>query len=114
MREFWHSEIEVWPPPQALEPGPYRGFEQVTAFMESQLESFDEWRFEVEDILATGRPDELLALVDLHGRGRGSGVEVTISIAHRIQLENGKLRRLEVVPSQDEALAAAGLKRRPA
>ena len=70
------------------------------------LSSWEEWRVEPEDFLASG--DHGVVLCRYTGRVRGSGV-VTHG-AHLWTFREGKAIRLEVFSSRERALEAAGLR----
>jgi ketosteroid isomerase-like protein len=44
----------------------------------------------------------------MHGRGKGSGIELEVPVAHLCTLRDGKLVRIRVL-ARDEAMEAAGL-----
>jgi ketosteroid isomerase-like protein len=102
-------EIEWHPPPNFPEHGPHRGVEAIRRAMSSYGETFDYFVSEPKRILATGRPGEVLALATTRTRGRGSGAEVAIEVAHLFEVRDGKVVRMEVIPDQREALRRVGL-----
>ena len=70
---------------------------------------FDEIRFGLEDVVDGGEPDQVLVLLTLHTRGKGSGVEVDVRIGHVLTVREGRIARGRVYTDPDEARAAAGL-----
>lgn len=70
-------------------------------------ETFEDIHYEVEDVLDL---DDRLA-VRLRGsaRGRGSGMRVDGTLGHLLTFRAGKLVRLEIYGTWDEAVDAAGL-----
>jgi ketosteroid isomerase-like protein len=67
------------------------------------------FRPEPEEILAGAAPGTVLVLARTYVRGKGSGVEVDIPVAHLLTLREGKVTRFEVILDRDQALEAAGL-----
>ncbi|HEX6116842.1 MAG TPA: nuclear transport factor 2 family protein [Solirubrobacterales bacterium] len=109
MREVMHDQIEWHPPPQAPEPGPFRGADEIIRVAGSYLQSFGKFRPVPNRILAGAEPDQVLVLATLTTAGRASGAEFTMPVGHLLTIRDGKIARFEVIPDQVEALAAAGL-----
>jgi ketosteroid isomerase-like protein len=86
----------------------YRGLDGVRTFFRDFLEVFDELGWEVKEWIDGG--DHVIALMHTWGRGKMSGVAVERSEAHVWTLRNGKLHRLRVFETKDQALEAAGLR----
>jgi ketosteroid isomerase-like protein len=110
--ELATDDIEWIPPSYALEPKPLRGHDEVRRGIGSYFESFDLFVPEPEEIIPGAREDEYVVLVRTHTRGRGSGAEVEMQVAHLIRLRGGRVARFEVVPDRAEALERAGVERR--
>ena len=102
--EFMDPEIEWLTPSQAPEPGPHRGHEGIRLAVAAYLDSFDVFRPEVERVLATNRSDEVLVLVTTHARGKGSGAEVSVPVAHLIRIRDGKIVRFQVFVDRQQAI----------
>ena len=71
------------------------------------LSSWEEWRIEPEDFIASG--DCVVVLCRYTGRGKGSGVDIDTHGAHLWTFREGKAIRLEVFSSRERALEAAGV-----
>jgi len=87
----------------------YRGREAVENWWADLEETWEYLEVEVHEVRAVA-PDQTLALIVLHGKGRGSGLEVREAHAHRVEWSDGKWLRLRYV-DRDEAereLAAPG------
>jgi ketosteroid isomerase-like protein len=84
-----------------------KGPAAMRAAAADMTETFEEIRYDVEDVLDL---DDRLA-VRLRGsaRGRGSGMRVDGTLGHLLTFRAGKLVRLEIYGTWDEAVAAAGL-----
>lgn len=95
--------------PEAGSPmGPaYRGHEGARDYFREVFEAWEVLAFEVERLVDVG--DEVVALFEMHNRGRGSGVELTGRWAEIWQTSGSELTASRFYQSHDEALAAAGL-----
>jgi ketosteroid isomerase-like protein len=98
----WHN-TEGFPGPRVC-----RGPQEIERFWEDLYEAYaiDRPATEIERFDHRGE----VVTVELHaqGSGRGSGVPVDIHWAHRVQVRNGKVDRVETYGSYDRALEAAG------
>ncbi len=104
--EEGESDFE-WIPPEQDVQGPVQGKESLRRFLEDQNEAFEDFRVEAEELKVHG--DQVLALIRVSGRGRGSGVEFDIRAANLWTFRGGRLIRGQVFPDRREALEAAGL-----
>jgi ketosteroid isomerase-like protein len=104
-----HDEVEWYPPPQAPEPGPFRGPEEILRVAREYMESFGEFRPEPDRIVPAAQPDRVLVLATLTTVGRESGAEFTMPVGHLLTLRDGLVAEFRVFPDQDAALRAAGL-----
>jgi ketosteroid isomerase-like protein len=86
----------------------YRGLDGVRAFFRDWLEVWDEIDWEAEEWIDVG--EHVVALLHVSGRGKLSGVTVERREAHLWTLREGKLLRLRVFETKDEAVEAAGLR----
>jgi ketosteroid isomerase-like protein len=80
----------------------------VRAFLQAREEALQERRLDFVKIIAPA-PDTVVYTARMRERGRASGVEVTTRIALVWKLREGKIIRLTVYQTSDEALKAAGL-----
>jgi ketosteroid isomerase-like protein len=109
LRAVMHDDVEWHPPPQAPEPGPFRGPEEILRVANSYMESFGEFRPVPDRIVPGAEPDQVLVLANLTTVGRESGAEFTMPVGHLITIRGGLVARFQVFPKQDDALRAAGL-----
>jgi uncharacterized protein len=79
------------------------GFLQATVDVN---EVFDDYTVEAEEFIDAG--DSVVVAVRLSGRGRESGVELEMHVAHLWTVRDGKVVRGDVYRTADEALEAAG------
>lgn len=87
--------------------GAYRGHDGLSEALESFWGYFDESRIDVEDCVATG-DDDVVVAVRYFARGKASGVEVEARGGHVWTLREGKAVRWQVFGTKAEALEAAG------
>jgi ketosteroid isomerase-like protein len=88
--------------------GVYRGKRQVTEFLESFLEAWDELNWDMREVIDLGG-EQVLVVNNVRMRGRASGADVQAVGAQVWTIRNGKLRSAKVYQSKAEALEAVGL-----
>ena len=71
-------------------------------------EAFDDLRFEAEDVLPA-TDGRIVVFIRVHGRGKGSGMQMDNAIAWIATAHDGKFTRVVVYEERADALAAAGL-----
>jgi len=86
----------------------WRGREGYVDFVSAWTESFDEWSFEVEQLVDAG-DDRVVALLQQRATGKGSGAQVEWSMGQIVFLEQGRAIRTVSYQEPSEALEAAGL-----
>jgi uncharacterized protein len=77
------------------------GFLQATGDVN---EAFDDYTVEAEEFIDAG--DSVVVAVRLSGRGRESGVEMEMHVAHLWTVRDGKVVRGDVYRTVDDALEA--------
>jgi ketosteroid isomerase-like protein len=104
------DEIEFVLPEGGMNDGTYRGRREVRQFLESYVESFENFRVTPEELFEAG--DKVVAFVRQSGRGRASGIETEARPAHVMTFRGGKVSRLEVFPDREKqaVLEAVGLR----
>ena len=85
----------------------YRGKEGWRRFAETWREAWEDITVRVERI--EDLDDRLVALLTFYGKGRGSGVEVSIHVGQVVTVVEGRVSKLVTFPDWTEALKAAGL-----
>jgi ketosteroid isomerase-like protein len=85
----------------------WRGREGVRDGMAEYLKAWDDYRLEVHDVIDCG--DRVLVEAREHGRGRGSGVEISDWLYLLWTIRDDKATRLKTYRERDEARDAAGL-----
>ncbi len=85
------------------------GREGIAEFMRRWIGAFAEYRFEVARVTDLGS-GVVLAVASETGRGKGSGAPVDRSFASLYTVIDGKIARVTMFRSEQEALEAAGLR----
>jgi ketosteroid isomerase-like protein len=109
LRTVMHPDVEWYPPPQAPEPGPFRGPDEIIRTAREYMESFGEFRPVPDRILLGATADQVVVLATLTTVGRESGAAFTMPVGHLLTIRDGLVARFQVFPEQSEALRAAGL-----
>ena len=108
--EELHPRIE-WRPllPVLLggEAAVYRGHEGARRGIQELEEAFTELRAEPVEFRDLG--ERVVAIGNLHGRGKESGVVTESPIVWLVDFEDGKVVRIREYLDPDEALEAAGI-----
>ena len=103
--ELCHDDVEVYKAPgvvdmvAALTP---RGRDRVESYLEGWLESWDTYDPTLEELRPSG--DDLIALVKVHSRGRGSQFDLNEDMADVFTVRDNKIARMRMYVSRDEAL----------
>jgi ketosteroid isomerase-like protein len=87
----------------------YRGHDGVAELYSEWIDSFEDFRVEVEEMIDGGR-DTIVVMTRLRGRFRGSTEEVDLIEAHVWKLHDGKAVEIREYRTRTEALEAAGLR----
>jgi ketosteroid isomerase-like protein len=87
----------------------YHGPEGVRDFFRRWVGTFDEWGYEVGEVIDAG--DSVVVQVRQWGRGKGSGVAVDQRFWQVWTIHDGKVIRGTFHTEEAEALEAAGLRR---
>jgi ketosteroid isomerase-like protein len=86
--------------------GVYRGHEEVRAYVEDWLATFEGLRIDVDEMTETG--DQVLAVVHGRARGRGSGIEVENRYCQLWTLQDGAAVGMQEYETREQALAGLG------
>jgi ketosteroid isomerase-like protein len=107
MLPFVHPDFEVTTPASlAAEPDTYRGREGVRRWFDSFYEAVDEIRFEAHEYRAVG--EKVVVPFTMRVRGRTTGIEAEQTAVQVWQLREGKVFRMEIFATVDEAMEALG------
>ena len=100
-----HPDVE-WSAPE--DGTIYRGREGVRQRLEEWLQSFADYRYEVQQIIDCGG-DEVLVEATEVGRGAMSGAEVRSTNYELLTIRDGMIVRIREFYDEGDALEAAGL-----
>ena len=100
-----HPEVE-WSAPE--DGSTYRGRDGVRQRLEEWLESFADYRYEVQRIIDCGG-DEVLVVGTEVGRGAMSGAEVRSTDYELLTIRDGMIVRIREFYDEGDALEAGGL-----
>lgn len=94
-------DVEVEESPRWPDRKTYRGRGGAMRAYETMLDAFEDVRFEAEDFIEIG--DQVVAFINVHGRGRESGVETEARIAYLYSVHAGRITRIRVYDDRSEA-----------
>ena len=103
--EELHPEVEIF---SRFQPTPYRGADGLQRWTQEIDEQFQTWKIEVDECRDGG--NRVVVLSHIHLQGHGSGVELDQPAGAIIDVEEGKLRRVQLFAAPEAALEAAGLR----
>ena len=106
-RDLIADDFELKNATTAVTDATYYGYEGALDWRRDMFDVFDEARFEVDEILATG-PDYVAIANRIVGRGSSSGAPVDMRWASVLWFGDGQLRRGAGYSTRREALAAVG------
>ena len=90
-----------------IDPGTFEGREAVGKWFGAWFSTFEPgYEFKLEELRMIG--DRVFLDASHHGRGKGSGAEVSGRMGYLYDVRDGKVARVELFRSPEEALAAAG------
>jgi ketosteroid isomerase-like protein len=105
-RDILHPEIEWYGIEKNRRPS--KGIEAAMWDRNQWLDTWDEHRLDVEEVVEEG--DNVVALVHLTGRGKASGVEVDVRFYAQFKVRDGKVAYIYDHEDREAALEAAGLR----
>jgi ketosteroid isomerase-like protein len=100
-------DVEWRPHLATLGGQPIRGHDGVRAYLASLREDWELFRHEPKQFFDGG--NQVVAFLDTFARGRGSGVDVEVPVAHVLTFRDGKCLGYVSYHDRAEALKAAGL-----
>jgi ketosteroid isomerase-like protein len=84
-----------------------RGHDGVRAYMRSLQEDWESFRHDPEQFFDAG--DTVVAFLHTHARGRSSGADVEVPVAHVLTFKRGKCMGYVSYHDRAEAMRVAGL-----
>jgi ketosteroid isomerase-like protein len=108
LRELITPNVVISPPPDQPEAaGDYHGYDGFTRVTSDWLEAWDAHTLEV--VRVQDLEDFVFVTVRQRARGRSSGVPLDNEVAFAFAMAHGKIARLQMFPTEREALEAVGL-----
>jgi ketosteroid isomerase-like protein len=104
--DLYAEDVELFVAAGAfLQSGTFRGREAVGRWFGDWFATFEPgYRFEIEELRDVG--DRVLLVASHRGRGRASGVEVRGRTGYVYGVREGRVSRVELYATREEALAA--------
>jgi ketosteroid isomerase-like protein len=106
--ECFHEDIEWFGPPDVSNSGFARGHEGVRHSLSTWVGTWDEYHFELRELIDAG--DQVLAVGWQRGRGKGSGVGVSEEIFSVWTMRTGKVVRQRMFREKVQAVEAVRLR----
>jgi ketosteroid isomerase-like protein len=98
-------DVEVHSSGEVGEAGTYHGHEGYLHWVQLWMDAWEEFRVEVDEIEELG-DGNVLVHVTQHGRGQGSGLEVTQTVVYLFTMVDGLASRLHIYRDREAALQA--------
>jgi ketosteroid isomerase-like protein len=105
--EIWDEEGEFHSAPEDPEFSIHRGIDAIKDHYASWVDAYPD--LTLEPVEARGRGDTVFLWLCCRGHGRGSGIPLSMRLAHVITMRDGRITRLLVYLSKADALRAAEL-----
>lgn len=106
MRRECLPDVVIVQPPEVPDTKTYFGLEGVKEAVEDWPQQWESFRFEVLEIIDVS-DSVVVSVTRHHGRGAASGIEMNTIVAYVHTMVDGKLARLDMFFSKEQALAAA-------
>ena len=100
--ELCDSEVEVYLPSNVVAAVAPRGHRDVGKYLRGWFDSWHMYSPEPEEFVASG--DQVVALVNLRARGKGSRFEIEEQMADVFEFDGGKISKLRLYVHRDTAL----------
>jgi ketosteroid isomerase-like protein len=105
--ECFDPEVEVREDPSIPDAGSYRGHDGLLRWLSVMERNWEGFQVRGQRFLESG--DEVLTLVSVHGRGKGSGIDVDGRFASVFEVNEGRVVRWTIYAGWGAALDAMGL-----
>jgi ketosteroid isomerase-like protein len=105
--DFLGPDVDWYTRSDLPDSGAYHGHDGVRKLASEWFESFDDLRFDPEELI-DGGDDAVIVVLQLRGRIRDSGEELNMPETHVWRLLDGKGVECREYPTKAEALEAVG------
>jgi ketosteroid isomerase-like protein len=107
--DYWTDDLDYRSAQGAPDdPGPIHGKEAMRTYVEDWLDTFDDFRGEVIELIDAG--DDVIVVMRIGGRAKLTGVETDLTFAAIYTIRDGKIARGREYWTREQALEAAGLR----
>ena len=106
-KEFWAKDIDWHDPPDLPDPRVVRGRDAVAAYLTEQVTAVGDMDVSLVDMRTQGEAVVLRMEMTIHGAE--SGVDVPGETAQVVDVADGRLQRVRMFRTWEEALESAGL-----
>jgi ketosteroid isomerase-like protein len=100
-------DVRVWLNPDVVAALPPRGHKEVANYLRGWFDSWDAYRAQPDEFKQSG--DQVVVMVQLRARGKGSRFDIEEEMADVFTLVNGKITQLRLYVDRGVALDAAGI-----
>jgi ketosteroid isomerase-like protein len=107
--ELFHPDVEVHMFRGSPIAGPYRGHEGLRRWRQDTFDVIQEWRLELDEVIAGDDPDVIVAMQRFVGRMQHTDLPANFPLAVVVRFRDGLIVRFEGFRERSEALEAAGL-----
>jgi ketosteroid isomerase-like protein len=107
--EFMAPDVVMVQPPEVPDSKSYAGPTAIRDAMADWPTQWEDFRMDLLEVIDAGG-DVYVSATRHRGQGRESGIEMDFHVFYVQHLRDGKLARLEMYFSRDQALQAAGLR----
>jgi len=104
--ELLHDDVVAVVPDSMANSGVYHGREGFARMLTHWVEPWAQLRVDVLELIEEG--DAVLAPVVQHGRGRGSGVEISMRVVFLLRFRGDRVEHYRLCESLEEAREHAG------
>jgi ketosteroid isomerase-like protein len=108
IERYLDPDVEWDDPPEFPSAQTHHGHEGAERHLRDLLAEFDKARADTLEVIDCG-DDRVLVFVREAGRGKRSGIELDMTVAHLVTFRGGKAARVQVFVDRDQALRAVGL-----
>jgi ketosteroid isomerase-like protein len=100
-------DVRVWLNPDVVAALPRRGYKEVANYLRDWFDSWDAYVPQPEEFVHAG--DQVVVMVKLRARGKGSRFEIEEEMADVFTLDDGHIVELRLYVDRRVALESAGI-----
>ena len=107
IEQFWAEDAEFHDPPTFPDSRVVQGREAIAAYQTDQARVIGDLKFALVEVREVGQT--MVARIELTIHGPASGIDIPGELGNVIEVVDGRVQRLRVFMTWEEALEAAGL-----